>query len=68
MKYKTIPVDPETGDKIAALCQAYELGQRGQGALVRKLVNAEYEKLAAVKLVAEVRHHRRRSTDRIIEE
>ena len=49
--YKTIPVDEETHKRIQALCQAYEMGQRGQGALVRKLVNAEYEKLAAVKLI-----------------
>ncbi len=52
MGYKTIPVDEETKKRIIALCKAYEMsGQRGQGAMVTKLVNAEYNKLAAVKLV-----------------
>lgn len=54
MTYKNIPVDPETAKRIEALCAAYEMGRRGQGALVRKLVKAEYEKLAAVKLIAPV--------------
>lgn len=51
MTYKNIPVDPETAKKIEALCVAYEMGRRGQGALVRKLVKAEYEKLAAVRML-----------------
>lgn len=49
--YKTIPVDGETARKIAQLCEAYEMGKRAQGAMVRKLINAEWEKLAAVKLI-----------------
>lgn len=54
MKYKTIPVDSETYEKIKALCAAYEMGKRGHGALVKKLVNKDYVTLAAVKLVAQV--------------
>ena len=50
-KYKSIPIDEETHKRVMTLCQAYEMGERGQGALVRKLVNAEYNKLAAVKLL-----------------
>lgn len=49
--YKTIPVDGETARKLLQLCEAYEMGKRAQGAMVRKLVNAEWEKLAAVKLL-----------------
>lgn len=51
MTYKTIPVDEETYRKVIVLCKAYEMGERSQGALVRKLVNAEYVKLAEVKLL-----------------
>ncbi len=40
--YKTIPVDEETYSLLLALCQAY---QRKQGAQVKALVKAEYEKL-----------------------
>lgn len=50
MAYKTLPVDEETYKKVRILCRAYEMGERGQGALVRKLVNTEYEKLVALKL------------------
>jgi len=49
--YKNIPVDEETYNRILELCDAYDLGKRAQGTLVRKLVKADYEKLAAVKLV-----------------
>ncbi len=51
MTYKTIPVDEETYARVMTLCKAFEMGERGKGALVRKLVKAEYEKLAAVKLL-----------------
>ena len=51
MTYKMIPVDEETYRKVIVLCKAYEMGERSQGALVRKLVNAEYVKLAEVKLL-----------------
>ena len=50
-EYKNIPIDLETHDMLMALCDAYEFGKRGQGAMVRKLVKAEHEKLAAVKLI-----------------
>ena len=51
MKYKTVPVDEETHEKIQTLCQALDMGKRGQGALVRRLVNAEFEKWSEVKLL-----------------
>ena len=49
--YKMIPVDEDTYNKLLDLCQAYEMPKRSQGAMVSKLVNAETEKLAAVKLL-----------------
>lgn len=49
--YRMIPVDEDTDQMIVALCEAYEFGKRAKGAMVRKLVRAEYEKLAVVKLV-----------------
>jgi hypothetical protein len=48
-QYKTVPVDIETHSKLMALCKAYELGKRAQGAIVRRLVNAEYRKLSSGK-------------------
>ena len=53
-KYVSVPLDVETHRKVIALCEAYDMGLRAQGALVRKLVNAEYDKLAAVKLIRPV--------------
>ena len=50
-KYINVPVDPETKRKLEALCQAYEMGKRGQGAMVRKLVNKEYAELEKYKLL-----------------
>ncbi len=52
-KYQTIPVDPETKRKLEAICQAHDMGRRSQGAMVRKLVNAEYGRLEASRLIAE---------------
>lgn len=49
--YKNIPVDDETYEWVLELCEAYEMGKRSQGAMVRKLAKAEHEKLAAVKLL-----------------
>lgn len=49
--YKMIPVDEETYTWVQELCQAYEMGKRAQGAMVRKLAKAEREKLLEVKLV-----------------
>jgi hypothetical protein len=53
-KYKMVPVDRETHAKLLALCDAFRLGRRGQGAMVRRLVEQEYQKWAQVKLVAPV--------------
>jgi hypothetical protein len=49
--YKNIPVDDETYEWVQELCEAYEMGKRSQGAMVRKLAKAEREKLMAVKLL-----------------
>lgn len=49
--YKTIPVSEEVHKMILELCEAYEMGQRSQGALVGKLVKAEHVKLQAMKLL-----------------
>lgn len=45
-QYRTVPVDIETHRMILALCDAYEMGKRAQGALIRRLVKAEYRKMA----------------------
>ncbi len=50
-EYKNIPVDLETHEMLIALCEAFEFGKRGQGAMVKKLVKAEYSKWADVKLL-----------------
>jgi hypothetical protein len=44
-RYKMIPVDQQTHERLMALCNVYGFGQRGQGAMVRKLVNSEFEKI-----------------------
>ena len=51
MPYKMIPVDEQTKERIKELMRAFGMGERAQGALVAKLVNAEYEKWEAYKLV-----------------
>jgi hypothetical protein len=51
MTYKMIPVDEETAEWILELCEAYEMGKRSQGALVRKLVKERREQLAETKLL-----------------
>jgi hypothetical protein len=51
-KYKNVPLDPETYRMVKVLAQAKGFGERGQGAVVRSLVRAEYEKLDSVKLPA----------------
>lgn len=48
-EYRNIPVDPETYEMVKALGEAYE---RKMGAQVRVMARAEWEKLAAAKLVA----------------
>lgn len=44
-RYKMIPVDPQTYEKLVALCQ---MQGRKQGAQVKIWVDAEYEKLPRV--------------------
>lgn len=51
MAYKNIPVDEETHQMILILCEAYDMGRRAQGAMVRKLAKAEIEKLDKTKLL-----------------
>lgn len=51
MPYKTIPVDEETYEMVQKLCAAYEMGKRAHGAMVKKAVKAEYQKLTQVKLI-----------------
>ncbi len=46
--YKNIPVDEETYQMLLALC---EENDRKQGAQVKALVKAEYEKLEAIKIL-----------------
>jgi hypothetical protein len=53
-KYLNIPLDEETYKKVKTLAQAKGFGARGQGAIVRALVNAEYEKWASEKLLGAV--------------
>jgi hypothetical protein len=45
-KYRTVPVDFETHRMILVLCNFYEMGKRAQGALIRRLVKAEYRKIS----------------------
>lgn len=49
-RYRTVPVDFETHEKILALCEAYDMGRRAQGALIRRLVKAECRRLDADQL------------------
>jgi hypothetical protein len=48
--YKTVPLDEETHQRLLALCNAYGMGRRSQGALMTRLINQEYRKLTDVKL------------------
>lgn len=43
--YKMVPVDMETHARLMGLVYARGFGKRTQGALVRKLVDAEIEKI-----------------------
>ena len=51
-KYKMVPLDEPTHERLLTLCAAYGMGKRSQGAFVRKLIDVEYKKLADVKLLA----------------
>lgn len=50
-RYKMIPVDQQTYLRLLALCEAHGFGQRGQGAMVRRLVNLEFEKIPSAHIV-----------------
>ena len=50
-KYSNVPLDAETYRRVKVLAQAKGFGERGHAAVVRALVNTEYEKWDAVKLV-----------------
>lgn len=50
-KYRNIPVDDETYEMVEALCEAYEMGKRSKGAMIKKLAKAETEKLQNAKLL-----------------
>ena len=43
--YEKIPVDPETKKNVVVLAKKFGLGERGQGAMVRILVNEKMTKL-----------------------
>jgi hypothetical protein len=49
--YKTIPVDAETYARLGKIVQALGFGQRGRGAVVRRLVSQEYARLLVAQLV-----------------
>lgn len=42
-RYRMVPVDQITHKRLMKLCAARGFGQRGQGALVRILINNAYE-------------------------
>ena len=42
-RYRNIPIDAITHKRLMALCEKRGFGQRGQGALVRILINSSYE-------------------------
>lgn len=42
-RYRNVPVDAMTHKRLMALCERRGFGQRGQGALVRILINNSYE-------------------------
>jgi hypothetical protein len=44
-KYRMVPVDLDTHKRLLGLVYAHGFGRRTQGALVRKLVDAEIEKI-----------------------
>ena len=61
-KYKNIPVDPETYEKVEELAR---INDRKLGAQIRTMVNAEYQKLGLpidkpnphIEQTGEGRHH-----------
>ncbi len=51
--YKTVPVDTQTYERLGKIAQSLGFGQRGLGAVVRRLVKQEYAKLLATQLLPE---------------
>lgn len=51
--YDKIPVDPETKKNVVVLAKKFGLGERGQGAMVRILVNEKMSKLGLLPVEAE---------------
>ncbi len=51
--YKTIPVDTQTHERLGKIARALGFGERGLGAVVRRLVKQEYAKLLAGQLIAD---------------
>jgi hypothetical protein len=51
-QYKSVPLDEEGYQMLLALCEAYELNKRSQGAMMKKLIKAAYQQLADVKLIS----------------
>jgi hypothetical protein len=44
-RYRMVPVDQMTHKRLMHLCELRGMGQRGQGAMVRILINKEFETL-----------------------
>ncbi|PKN91075.1 MAG: hypothetical protein CVU44_20890 [Chloroflexi bacterium HGW-Chloroflexi-6] len=53
-QYQTVPVDLETHAMIMAMCEHYVMGKRAQGALVKRVIKPEFEKLLEAGLVQSV--------------
>ncbi len=51
--YKTVPVDTQTYERLGRIAQALGFGQRGLGAVVRRLVKQEYAKMLTNQLIPE---------------
>lgn len=49
-RYKTIPVDLKTHQKLVYIRDFLQLGKRAHGAIVRRLINAEYQKIKELSL------------------
>lgn len=60
--YVNIPVDEDTNAMLVELCEAYDLGKRAKGTMVRKLARAEFAKLMDAKLLLSQQKKARRVT------
>lgn len=63
MTYETIPVSPRVKKSILMLCNAYDMGKRGQGALVGKMVKAELQKAKEAGLITDAQVAEIEATD-----